>query len=285
MRDETPLAECHEPGVESESNLVNVMVEAAVFRVRHRLAEADGPDDVVEMSGVGAAYDLRHGYVVIRRDAPDDLAHWEALPEDQVAKDERHQARRPTGPEQTRELPVVPQHELRVVWPGELRSGRDGPPVRRQPQLVHQLEGARVARVKELRADIDQVSAPFEKLHPPSRTVRSFQNLDLVAALGEPMGGGQPADARADDDDAFAWTPQALLLAVDRAQPLARRTFRSILRSTAISLPIRSLAPTQRNGSGGHLRTRRRTAASSRCSRPRIRSASTAPIRVPWDSP
>ena len=161
-----------------------------MLRVRHRLTEADGPDDVVEMSGVGAAYDLRHGYVVIRRDAPDDLTHWEAPPENQVAKGERHQARRSTWSEQARELPVMPQHELRVVWSGELRAGRDGPPVRHQPQLVHQLEGASVARVKELGANIDQVSASLEKLHPSSRTVRSLQNLDIVTTLRKPMGGG-----------------------------------------------------------------------------------------------
>jgi hypothetical protein len=44
--------------------------------------------------------------------------------------------------------------------------------------------------VEELRANIDQVSASLEKLHPPARTVRSFQNLDIVATLREPMGGG-----------------------------------------------------------------------------------------------
>jgi hypothetical protein len=56
--------------------------------------------------------------------------------------------------------------------------------------------------VKELRANIDQVSASLEKLHPPSRTVRSLQNLDIVTTLRKPMGGGHPSDAGANDDDA-----------------------------------------------------------------------------------
>jgi hypothetical protein len=44
--------------------------------------------------------------------------------------------------------------------------------------------------VKELGANIDQVSTSLEKLHPSSRTVRSLQNLDIVTTLREPMGGG-----------------------------------------------------------------------------------------------
>jgi hypothetical protein len=44
--------------------------------------------------------------------------------------------------------------------------------------------------VEELRANIDQVSASLENLHPPSGAIRGFQNLYIVATLGEPMGGG-----------------------------------------------------------------------------------------------
>jgi hypothetical protein len=84
----------------------------------------------------------------------------------------------------------MPQDELRAIWTCELRASRNDTPVHREPHLVHELEGVRVARVEELRANIDPVSASLEKLHPPSRTVRSFQYLDIVTTLAEPMGGG-----------------------------------------------------------------------------------------------